>query len=213
MPIPGHVRPAVPIKGIMKLHFLGFQNGSLKTKAVSCLECLQKGSECENCGELSPFKSAQQLQALLSSTSLEENDGDEEEEQQNGEELEGVAAEGDSDSNEDSGQEESCDEDSTDIHEGVFVWAPFGRRMYPAQVVSLASVPINLHNQLQTKQAGQVTVKWVGEVDHRGEPVDRFSPFSAEKLKLLGDSAMDHSLAKRCPMKYYEALNQALTPS
>ena len=33
------------------------------------------------------------------------------------------------------------------------------------------------------------------------------------KLKLLGDSAFDHSLARRCPMKYYEALNQALTPS
>ena len=33
------------------------------------------------------------------------------------------------------------------------------------------------------------------------------------KLKLLGDSAFDHSLARRCPMKYYEALNRSPTPS
>jgi hypothetical protein len=50
-------------------------------------------------------------------------------------------------------------------------------------------------------------------VDSRGDPVDRFRSFAAGRLRLLGDSAADHSLGKRCPKKYYEALNQALIPS
>ena len=64
---------------------------------------------------------------------------------------------------EDSENEEEYDE----IEEGCFVWAPFGRRKYPAQVVSLAAIPHNLHRQLMTKRTGQVYVKWIGEVDNR----------------------------------------------
>ena len=54
------------------------------------------------------------------------------------------------------------------------------------------------------------SVRWIGEVDSMGQPVDRFSSVSIDRLRLLGDEALDQSLAKRCPMQYYEALNQAL---
>ena len=89
----------------------------------------------------------------------------------------------------------------------------FGRIKYPAQVVSLAAIPENLHRQLMTKRTGQVYVKWIGEVDDKGIQVDRFSSVGMDRLKVLGDAAWDHSLARRCPMQFYQALNQALSPS
>ena len=120
-----------------------------------------------------------------------------------------MAEESDSDSEDDSCSEEEEDA-SEELAEGCYVWAPFGRRQYPAQIVSLASVPQDLQKQLATKKAGQVSVRWIGEVDSMGQPVDRFSSVSIDRLRLLGDEALDQSLAKRCPMQYYEALNQAL---
>ena len=67
--------------------------------------------------------------------------------------------------------EESSDEDSEgsdteeivdEILKGCYVWAPFNRRKYPAQVVSLAFVRKDLQRQLTTRKAGQVCVRWVG---------------------------------------------------
>ena len=72
--VPSHVCLAVPIKGIMKLHFVGIQEGCLKTKTISCLQCLQEASECE---KLSVFKSVEQLQALLSLSGSEQSDDEE----------------------------------------------------------------------------------------------------------------------------------------
>ena len=77
-------------------------------------------------------------------------------------------------------------------------------------MVSLASVPKDLQRQLTTRKAGQVCVRWVGEVDSNDEPVDRFSSVSVDRVSLLGDEALDQSLAKKCSMQYLEALNQAL---
>ena len=64
-----------------------------------------------------------------------------------------------------------------------------------------------------TKRTGHILVKWIGEVDSTGQEVDRFSSVAIERLKLLGDDSWDHSLARRCPMQYYQAWNQALSPS
>ena len=211
-----NLRPSIPIKGIMQMHFLGLEDGSLKIKKISCLDCLQMGRECEKCRELPPFKSPQQLHDSLSLFLSDHADGKEDDDGEDMSDIEAVVPEfldEETDSEEESAEEEEEDECDGGITEGCFVWAPFGRRMFPAQIVSLATVPVNLHHQLKTNQSGHVVVKWVGEVDHRGDSVNRFSPFPIQKLELLGESASDHSLAKRCPMKYYEALNQALTPS
>ena len=71
-------------------------------------------------------------------------------------------------------EEEDFDseEDSEEIEEGCFVWAPFGRRLYPAQVVSLAAIPQDLHRQLMTKRTGHTLLKWIGEVGSTGQEVD-----------------------------------------
>ena len=47
-------------------------------------------------------------------------------------------------------------------------------------------------------------------MDSNGEPVDRFSSVSVDRVSLLGNEALYQSLAKKCPMQYLEALNQAL---
>ena len=85
--------------------------------------------------------------------------------------------------------------------------------MFPAQVVSLGVIPQALHRQLNTRRPGQMYyVRWIGEVDSSGQAVDRFSSVSRDKLKVLGDDVVDHSLGRRCPMQFYQALNQALIP-
>ena len=149
------------------------------------------------------FKTPEELQEVLAKE-VEEEDDDQDGEVEDGAELAEVS---DSDSEDDSCSEEDASEE---LAEGCYVWAPFGRRQYPAQIVSLASVPQDLQKQLATKKAGQVSVRWIGEVDSMGQPVDRFSSVSIDRLRLLGDEALYESLAKRCPLQYYEALNQAL---
>ena len=150
--VPSHVRLAVTIKGIMKLHFVGIQEGCLKTKTISCLQCLQEASECEKCAKLSVFKSVERLQALLSLSGSEQSDDEEgDHHDEEGAEVNEIEEETDSgeETDEDNSGQEDCEDD--EIHEGCFVWAPFGRRKYPAQIVSLASVPQHLHLQLTTQ--------------------------------------------------------------
>jgi hypothetical protein len=194
----------------MKLNYLGLPEGGLITEAISCLDCLEKGSECDQCVQLPAFKSPGELQVALGLPVVEgeEEDGCLEVTERDVEETVEADSEDDTD-----GEEEETEETEDDIDDGCFGWAPFGRRFYPGQAVSLASVPHHLHRQLITKKSGQVIVKWIGEVDSNGEPVNRCSSFATDRLKLMGDSACEHSLAKRYPMKYYEALNQAPTPT
>ena len=47
------------------------------------------------------------------------------------------------------------------------------------------------------------------EVDSMGQHVDLFSSVSVDRLKLLGDEAVDQSLAKRCSMQ--SMLNSAMS--
>ena len=57
--VASHLRPAVPVKGIMKLHYFGVQDGTLKAKAVSYLECLEGNSEeCASCAATLPIRTA-----------------------------------------------------------------------------------------------------------------------------------------------------------
>ena len=186
----------MPMKDIMKLHYLGVSARGLKFRDISCIDCLGRSSECEQCSELPVFKTPDEVQQVLAKE-VEDEDEDQSEEVADDAEL---VEESDSDSEDDSCSEEEGDEVSEELAEGCYVWAPFGRRQYPAQIVSLASVPQDLQKQLATKKAGQVCVRWIGEVDSKGQPVDRFSSVSVDRLKLLGDEAVDQSLATRCPM-------------
>ena len=211
--VASHLRPEIQVKGIRSLHCFSVQDGILKAKTVSCLTCLEYQEECEDCSSTPPLKTADQVLVALSLPPEEggvedPNDPEDEDEDQEGGLLEVEEEESESEE-EDSDSEEETDE----IEEGCYVWAPFGRRLYPAQVVSLSAIPQNLHRQMTTKRTGQIAVKWIGERDMTGQEVDRFSSVDTVRLKLLGDDAVDHSLARRCPMQYYQALNQALTPS
>ena len=37
------------MKGIRKLHFIGFRDGGLKTSQLSCLLCMEEGGVCKVC--------------------------------------------------------------------------------------------------------------------------------------------------------------------
>ena len=96
----------------MKLPFFCIQDGSLKTKTLSCLACLEKGSECEKCAETPAFKSPEQIQAALALPGSEVED-----EEENGLELddeEDADEIVESDSGEDSDSEEETDDEETD---------------------------------------------------------------------------------------------------
>ena len=214
--VASHLRPEVKVKGIMKLHYFGVQDGCLKARTVSCLTCLEKQDECDDCMSTPPLKTADQVLAALSSIPQEgdtDDQSDPEDESDESSDETGAALEVGEEESESEDEVSENEEEYDEIEEGCFVWAPFGRRKYPAQVVSLAAIPHNLHRQLMTKRTGQVYVKWIGEVDNTGLQVDRFSSVDIDRLKILGDAAWDHSLARRCPMQYYQALNQAMTPS
>ena len=160
-----------------------------------------------------PLRTAVQLEDILS---LHGDDVDEEfneMETEDSGEVSGVQAVEDESESESESEDSESDNDSEEIVEGCYVWAPFGRRMLPAQVVSLGVIPQVLHRQLQTRRPGQMYVRWIGEVDSGGQAVDRFSSVGRDRLRVLGDDVLDHSLVRRCPIQFYQALNQALTPS
>ena len=208
-----HQRPAIQIKGIRNFHYFGVFDGCLKAKTVSCLSCLGSQEECEDCRASVPLKTALQLKAALSLQVQEDDEEFNEMEAEESGEVTAVQSDEEESDSESEDEDSENEEDSEEFVEGCYVWAPFGRKMFPAKVVSLGVIPQVLHRQLNTRRPGQMYVRWIGEVDSSGQAVDRFSSVRQDKLKVLGDDVLDHSLGRRCPMQFYQALNQALTPS
>merc|ERR1712096_165453 len=99
---------------------------------------------------------------------------------------------------EESEDSDSEEEEEGDIIEGSIVWAPFNRKKYPAKVVSLKEVPVELHRQLSTKNQDYVCIKYYGE--------NNYSKVDKTKLVLLGEENIDLKYAKSNPLAYHEAI-------
>ena len=209
--VPALDRHAIPIKGIRKLHYISYQSGGLKSRAVSCLICLQQGVICPQCSQSTYTVKPERVAAALANRDNSSDDSQSEDGELSdyGEEV--VEEDNSYDSLTDSEQSDSEDEED-EIAEGVTVWAPFGDKQYPALVVSLSGVPPYLHRQLKSKSADIVCVRWIGERDEGGNPVERYSSISKSKLQVLSEDSIDHVLSVNCPLQYMEALNQAQCP-
>ena len=64
----------MPIKGIMKLHYLGVSTQGLKVREISCIDCLGRSSECEQCSELPVFKTPDEVQEVFAKEVEDENE-------------------------------------------------------------------------------------------------------------------------------------------
>ena len=210
--VPSHMRHALPIKGIRKLHSIRYESGGLIGTTVSCLVCLQSGERCKDCSE-KPFtvKPEKVISALAEGSDPADN-SESEEIEDNDDSHRVDEEEESSDFETDTDQSESDDEEEEDVTEGVTVWAPFADKMYPALVVSLSGVPPYLQRQLKSKNSDMQCVRWIGELDDLGNPVERYSSVSKSSLKILKEDSIDHILSKNCPLQYMEALNQAQCP-
>ena len=206
--IPSSKRHGIKVPGIRKLYSICVVNGGLKFRAISCLECLERGLICASCSDAAHTVTPERVKELLGQNNECSEDEDSDaglEEGDAGELLE------ENEEVESSESEEEDSEDEDTIEEGVTVWAPFGDKKYPALIVSLSSVPTYLHRQLRSNKSDMFIAKWVGERDENGNPIDRYSCLHRAKL-LLGEESTDLLLAKNCPLEYMEALNQSQCP-
>ena len=51
-------------------------------------------------------------------------------------------------------------------------------------------------------------VRWVGVLDPKGHPVDKFTAVSTDKLAALGSTPQDMQLVENCQAKYMAAQNE-----
>ena len=51
-------------------------------------------------------------------------------------------------------------------------------------------------------------VRWVGVLDSRGHPVDKFTAVNTNKLAALGSTPQDMQWAEKCQTKYMTAQNE-----
>ena len=205
-------RHGIPIRGIRKLHSISFVNGGLKSRAVSCLVCLEQAVICQNCSDASYTVTPVRVAALLAENNQDLSDSDSEDAFAIEEEEELREEEESDDSLSDSEESGSEDEYEEVIEEGMTVWAPFGDRHYPALVVSLSAVPTYLQRQMRSSKSDMMNVRWIGERDENGNPIERYSSLNKTKLKRLGEESSDLIMAKKCPLEYMEALNQSQCP-
>ena len=81
------------------------------------------------------------------------------------------------------------DVESSNIIPGDIVWAKHGRVWYPAKVVHLDSVPINIAKLLGRSATNKIVVQWWNE--------DNYSALHESKVELLGRNQIDEFRANR----------------
>ena len=152
-------RKGISLKGIRKLHFIGYRDGGLKTSQLSCLLCMEEGGVCEDCDN-KPFTLTPAAIHKALGVVARDDDGEEATEEDDcstthpgmivGEEIP------DLDGEEDSELEFDENEGSRLFEEGDIVWAPVGSGRLPAKVISLNSVPASKRRAVQTEQVRSI---------------------------------------------------------
>ena len=176
-------RTGIPLKGIRKLHFIGYRNGGLKASQLSCLLCMGEGGTCEGCASK---EFTVKPEAIRKRERKGEDTGDDEEE--TFEENEEMMEEEEEDCNdgdptgmvvleelseeEMEENEENCDDSNEEkvmFEEGDIVWAPVGRLKLPAKLISRASVPSAKRKAIETKQVSYYLLKAISNFQYSGQ--------------------------------------------
>ena len=184
------------IPGIMSLHSLKLDEDKIVLNEFTCTEC-ENSNSCEDCKKQKSFlKSNVEKPETVNYVEIEDQiDVDDDEEN---------CKDGDDEGQTDDETDTSEDEDS-EFNPGDIIWAKYGRIWYPAQIYSLADVPVHLQSQFQG-QKEKVIVKWFGE--------DKYSSVLVNQLDVLGENLIDAARAAKSKYimgQYNQALGQKLS--
>ena len=175
------VSAEIPIPGIRNLHSFTHLNGGILASQLSCLQC-KVGENCASCKTAPLTVSLEEVKAALDSQQDAAEESDDTDLEVEDEESESEDDVGSDVQDEESEKDESEDEASRSSP-GSVVWVLWGRRWYPAVIVSVSEVPNDILNKLRREDGRSVVVRFYGE--------DTYSRVDIKNIDELGSTALD----------------------